>query len=71
MSPPHASLGWEDALDPGHDRGFSPGASRVWSFFASVGQIIDAVIYPDPLDVKIWPRGFSQFPAQAGPQAGG
>lgn len=27
---------------------------------------IDAVVYPDPLDVKNWPCGFSQFPARTG-----
>lgn len=48
MSLPHAPLGWDDALDPGHD------FSHVQSFITSLGQISDAVIYPDPLDMKIW-----------------
>lgn len=48
MSLPHALLGWDDALDPGHD------FSHVQSFITSLGQISDAVIYPDPLDMKIW-----------------
>lgn len=45
---------------------FPQGLPRVRSFTALMGQIIDAVIYPHLLDVKIWPPGFSQIPPRAG-----
>lgn len=57
MSLPHAALGWDDALDPGHD------FSHVQSFITRMGRVSDAVIPPAPLDVKSWARG-SAFVSQ-------